>query len=517
MSLTPNEVAAILPLAVPAAVACLIPIASLDRDQSAHKWIRATVFGMALLSLIYSFWYTAGLWASGMQPAYSSISMDRLAQFAAIFVQVSVMYAVLQLWDHLHHEGWVKAEVLALLLFSATGMILFCATGNLVTLFLALELFSVPLYALTAYVRARGKAMEGGVKYFLTGAVASSCFLMGIVLLYGVTGTFELAEIASILANDGSGIDPIALLGAALLLLGFAFKVSAVPFHQWTPDAYEAAPHPIAGFMSVATKGVALIALIRVFAAFMAQNSAIGDRMQGAVTIMAVLTLALGNLTALKQTNFKRMLAYSSISHAGYLMLGLVAGTLESYQAMLFYLCSYLLMNLGAFGLLSAFGLVGDGTKISDLRGMGWKRPGLGVAATICFLSLMGIPPTAGFFGKYLLFKELILQGHVALAIIAILASLVSIGYYLKPIMAMYMEPARDDSAPAPAPMAGATVLVSGLFIVVLGLMPDRLLEGFAAPPIREGIAGMERLDSAPAPEAAEAADVPRAIETQHE
>jgi len=509
MSLTPNETAAILPLAVPAVAACLIPIASLDRDQSSRKWIRAVFFCIALLSLGYSFWYTASLWASGMQPFYSGVSMDRLAQFAAIFVQVSAMYAVLQLWDHLHHEGWVKGEILSLLLFSVTGMILFCATSNLVILFLALELFSIPLYALTAFVRARGQAMEGGVKYFLTGAVASSCFLMGVVLLYGMTGTFDAQEIALVLTTNG--LDPIVLLGAALLLMGFVFKVSAVPFHQWTPDAYEAAPHPIAGFMSVATKGVALIALIRVFAAFMGQSLPLGGKMQSAFAILAVLTLALGNLTALKQTNFKRMLAYSSISHAGYLLLGFVAGTLESYQAMLFYLCSYLLMNLGAFGLLSAFGLVGDNTKISDLRGLGWKRPGLGIAATICFLSLMGIPPTAGFFGKYLLFKELIFQGHVTLAIIAILASLVSIGYYLKPIVAMYMEPAADDSAPAPAPVAGATVLVSALFVVVLGFMPGRLLDGFAAPAIKEGIAGLERVEAQPPAETAEATetDVP--------
>jgi NADH-quinone oxidoreductase subunit N len=230
--------------------------------------------------------------------------------------------------------------------------------------------------------------------------------------------------------------------------------------------------------------------------------------MQDAAAIAAVLTLALGNLAALKQTNLKRMLAYSSISHAGYLLLGFVAGTLESYQAMLFYLCSYLLMNLGAFGLLSAFGLVGDNTKIASLRGLGWKRPALGVAATICFLSLMGIPPTAGFFGKYLLFKELIAQGHVTLAIIAILASLVSIGYYLKPIMAMYMEPSQDDAKPAPAPLAGATVLVSGLFILLLGIMPGRLLDGLAAPSIKEGIAGMERVGAMPGMES-ETIEVP--------
>jgi NADH-quinone oxidoreductase subunit N len=389
----------------------------------------------------------------------------------------------LQLWDYLHQEGWVKGEILALLLFSAVGMILFAATSNLILMFLALELFSIPLYALTAAVRARASALEGGVKYFFTCSVASSCFLMGIVLLYGMTGSLDIGEIGSIVAKGDP--DPLVYLGVALLLIGFIFKVSAVPFHQWTPDAYEAAPHPIAGFMSVATKGAAIIVLIRVFAAPLAQSLDIGDRMQAAFAVLAVLTLVIGNLTALSQTNYKRMLAYSSISHAGYLLLGLVAGTGEAHQAMVFYLCSYLLMNMGAFGVLTAFGLLGNNTQIRNLRGLGWKRPALGIAITICFLSLAGIPPTAGFFGKYLLFKELVLQGHVALAIVGVLASLVSVGYYLKPIVAMYMDPLPEDSGPVEAPMAGATILVSGALIILLGLIPGSLLDGLAKPSIQ--------------------------------
>ncbi|MCL1908499.1 MAG: NADH-quinone oxidoreductase subunit N [Holophagaceae bacterium] len=489
MSLTYVEIATILPLAIPAVAACLIPMASLDRDQNSQKWIRSAIFSIALIALGASFWYTVRLWESGLQPSYGHLSLDRLAQFAAIFVQISAAYTVMQLWDHLHQEGWVKVEILALLLFSAVGMILFASTTNLVLLFVALELFSIPLYALTAAIRARAKGLEGGVKYFLTGAVASSCFLMGIVLLYGLSGSFDLVQIGYVLSAGPP--DSLALLGIALLLIGFVFKVSAVPFHQWTPDAYEAAPHPISGFMSVATKGIALIVLIRIFASPVTQSVELGDRMQTAIAVLAVATLIVGNLAALAQTNYKRMLAYSSISHAGYLLLGLVAGTGEAFQAILFYLCSYLLMNLGAFGALTAFGLVGDNAQFRNFRGMGWKRPGLGIAISICFLSLAGIPPTAGFIGKYLLFKELILQGHVYLAIIGVLASLVSVGYYLKPIIAMYMEPSSDESERADtqiAPMAGATVLVSGLLIILLGLLPGSLLDGFSRPSIQAGL-----------------------------
>lgn len=496
MNISHIELTAILPLAIPAVAACLIPIATLDRDQNIQKWIRSVIFGIALIALGASFFYTVRLWETGIQPAYGHFSLDRLAQFAVIFVLIAAIYTVLQLWDHLHHEGWVKGESLSLLLFSVVGMMIFASTSNLVLLFLALELFSIPLYALTAIVRARARALEGGVKYFLTGAVASSCFLMGIVLLYGMTGSFDLRQIGFELSSGSP--DPLAMLGVALLMVGFVFKVSAAPFHQWTPDAYEAAPHPISGFMSVATKGIVLIVLIRIFSAPFMLNANLGSRMQTAMAVLAVATLVIGNLTALAQTNYKRMLAYSSISHAGYLLLGFVAGTGEAFQAMLFYLCSYLLMNLGAFGVLSAFGFLGDNTQLRNFRGMGWKRPGLGIAVTICFLSLAGIPPTAGFFGKYLLFKELIFQGHVTLAIVGILASLVSVGYYLKPIVAMYMEPPVDESEPIVAPIAGATVLVSGALIILLGLFPGALLDGLARPSIQEGLVSIMDLKDEP-------------------
>jgi NADH-quinone oxidoreductase subunit N len=473
-----------MPLLFPALGACLLPIAALDRDQSAAKWIRAAMFFIALFAVGASFYYLTTLWSTGAQPTFGPLRMDRLAQFTGIFVMVAAAMAILQLWDHLHHEGWVKGETLSLLLFSATGMVLFASTTNLLLLFLSLELLSLPLYALTATVRTRAQSIEGGLKYFLTGAVAASCFLMGSVLLYGFTGSFDTAVIGAVLRTHP---EPLALLGAALLLLGFLFKVSAVPFHQWTPDAYEAAPHPIAGFMSVATKGAALIALMRIFpGALAASGSALGPKVQGAIAILAAATLILGNLSALAQTNVKRMLAYSSISHAGYLLLGLVAGTPQAYGGMLFYLAVYLAMNMGAFGLLTAYGLVGDRTQYDDLRGLGWKRPGISIAVAICMLSLAGIPPTAGFYGKYMIFKELIGQGHVSLAILGVLASLVSVYYYLRVLVSLFLEnPSvgqERDAAERPAfsaPLAGATVLVCGFLVILCGFIQPYLMNGF--------------------------------------
>jgi NADH-quinone oxidoreductase subunit N len=378
----------------------------------------------------------------------------------------------------------VKGETLSLLLFSVVGMVLFASSTNLILLFLGLELLSLPLYALTATVRMRAKALEGGMKYFITGAVAASCFLMGSVLLYGVTGSLDIAAIGQVLGARTP--DPIALVGGALLLGGFLFKISAVPFHQWTPDVYEAAPHPISGFMSVATKGVAVLALMRVLGAGLPAPGSF--RIQGALAAVAILTLLLGNLAALAQNNIKRMLAYSSISHAGYILLGFVAGTRDAYSGILFYLVAYLVMNMGAFGLLTCLGLVGDKTTFQDVRGQGWKRPDLAIAATLCLLSLAGIPPMAGFYGKYMIFKELILQGHVSMAVVGVLASLVSVYYYLRLPVALFLEKPTEkaerealERPPVHAPFAGAALLVCGFLILVMGFFPGTLYRTFAS------------------------------------
>jgi len=490
--LNASELAVILPLAIPAAAACLLPIASLDRDQETVKWIRGSMFVIALFALTGSFLYITRLWGTHLQPSYGQLHLDFLAQFAAIFVLVTASMAVLQLWDHLHQEGWVKGETLSLLMFSVTGMLIFASTSNLILLFLGLELLSLPLYALTATLRQRSESLEGGMKYFLTGAVASACFLMGSVLLYGATGSLEIAAIGRQLTAHP---DPIALAGAALLTAGFLFKISGVPFHQWTPDAYEASPHPIAGFMSVATKGVAFIVLLRVFPAGLSANPELAIKLKAALAIVAALTLIVGNLTALAQNSVKRMLAYSSISHAGYLLLGLVAGTRDAYTGMLFYLIAYMAMNMGAFGLLTAFGLVGDRCGFEHLRGLGWKRPGLGIAVTLCMFSLAGIPPTGGFFGKYMIFKELIQTGHVGLAVLGVLASLVSVYFYLRVVIALFLEKpseaAEREAAERPAvvaPYAGATVLVCGFLALAIGFAQTLLVDGFALRAIQDSL-----------------------------
>ncbi len=493
MKLSASEIAALLPVLMPAIGACLLPIASLDKDQATTKWIRGAMFGVAGLALAGSFLYLTRLWSAGLQPSFGPLHMDRLGQFAGIFVVITALMTVMQLWDHLHQEGWVKGETLSMLLFSVTGMLLFASTTNLLLIFLGLELLSLPLYALTATLRFRLQAPEGAMKYFLTGAVASACFLMGSVLLYGLSGSMDLKEMNRVLIEQP---DPLALLGAALLLVGFLFKTSAVPFHQWTPDAYEAAPHPIAGFMSVATKGVAIITLIRIFpGALGVGGDVLGAKLRMALAFLAVLTLVLANLSALVQVDLKRLLAYSSISHAGYLLLGFVAGTPMAYTGILFYLMAYLAMNMGAFGLLTALGMVGERTRLEDLRGMGWKRPGIGVATALCLMSLAGIPPTGGFYGKFMIFKELIQQGHVGLAVLGVAASLVSVYYYLRILTTLFADSpkasAERDAAERPAveaPYAGASVLVCGVISLIVGLLPGLMVDGFVGVVIRDAM-----------------------------
>ena len=485
-----QDYGAIWPLLFPAVAACFIPLAALDKDHDTSKPIRAFAYLVALAALCGSFYYLADLWATGTQPIFEALRMDRLAQFAGMFITIAAALTVMQSWDHFHQEGWVKPETIALVLFSVTGMMLFTATSNLLIMFLGLELLSLPLYALVATVRTRAEAPEGAMKYFITGAVASSCFLMGTVLLYGITGTLNLSEA---MAMKG-GMDPLFLAGVALLLLGFLFKISAVPFHQWTPDAYQASPHPIAGFMSVATKGAAIIALMRAFPGALSFGAA-GPKAQHVFAILAVLTLVVGNLTAIVQTDAKRMLAYSSISHAGYLLLGFVAGTPAAMTGVLFYLLVYMAMNMGAFGLFSALGLVGDDTRYDALRGLGWKRPVAGLCAIIFMLSLAGIPPFGGFFGKYFIFKELVATGHVSLAVLGVVASLVSLYYYLRLLVALFLqaptealERRRAEQPLAPSTMAGASLLVAAFIVVMAGFAQGLLVQGFAAKAIGDGL-----------------------------
>ncbi len=362
--------------------------------------------------------------------------------FTLLFCSIGVL-AVLLSWDYVRRTHINQTEYYALLLSATLGMVIMAASNSLITIFLALELMSLALYVMVGFRRTQLESNEAALKYFLLGAFASGFLLYGIALIYGATGTTELQKIAATIVASPMLDNPLLLIGALLVFTGFAFKVALVPFHMWTPDAYEGAPTSVTAFMSVGAKAAGFAALLRVLL------RAFGDVQADwsvLLSVIAVLTMTVGNVSALLQSNVKRMLAYSSIAHAGYVLVAVIAGGTEGASAALFYLAVYAAMNLGAFGVLT---LLGRGREervlVSDFAGLGFRHPLLGFAMAFFMLSLGGIPPTAGFMGKVYVFGTALHAGLVPLVVIGVLNSVVSVFYYLRVTVAMYMEDPQGE------------------------------------------------------------------------
>ncbi|HTR97784.1 MAG TPA: NADH-quinone oxidoreductase subunit N [Candidatus Acidoferrales bacterium] len=380
--------------------------------------------------------------------------------FTLLFCAIGIL-SVLASWDYVKRTRINQAEYYALLLSSVLGMIVMAASNDLVTIFLGLELMSLSLYVMVGFRRTRLDSNEAALKYFLLGAFASGFLLYGIALLYGATGTTQLGRMGAFLAYSPLLQNPLLLVGALLVFSGFAFKVAAVPFHMWTPDAYEGAPTSVTGFMSAGAKAAGFAALLRV-----------GLRALGPVqadwtpllAVIAFLTMTVGNLTALLQNNLKRMLAYSSIAHAGYVLVAVAAGGPEGAAAAVFYLAVYSFMNLGAFTVLT---MLGEGRDervlVSDLAGLGFRQPLLGIAMTVFMISLGGIPPTAGFMGKILVFGAALQKPELGWLVIAgVLNSVVSVFYYLRVTVALYMrEPEGEPVHVSWGPAAALAILLA--------------------------------------------------------
>jgi NADH-quinone oxidoreductase subunit N len=371
--------------------------------------------------------------------------------------------AVLLSWDYVKRTRINHAEYYALLLCATLGMILMAAANDLITVFLGLELMSLALYVLVGFRRNRLESNEAALKYFLLGAFASGFFLYGIALLYGATGTTSLSRMAEFLAGSPLRADPLLLAGGLLLLIGFFFKVAAVPFHMWTPDAYEGAPTSVTAFMSVGAKAAAFAALLRFGLRALGGFPAEWVPVLGAV---AMITMTVGNITALLQNNLKRMLAYSSIAHAGYVLVAVAAGGAEGASAALFYLAVYSVMNLGAFGVLTVLGRgAQERVLMADVAGLGFRKPLIGLALATFMISLGGIPPTAGFMGKVTVFAVALKAGLLPLVIVGVLNSVVSVYYYLRVTVAMYMQEPQGEPTEVSwtAPAAVAIVLALAL------------------------------------------------------
>ena len=396
--------------------------------------------------------------------------------FLVEVVLLSTVLTLLASQGYLRRERLPTGEYAALILWCAVGLILLVRATELLTLFLALELLSFCLYSLAAYHRRIAMSTEAGIKYFLMGAFVSSFVLLGIALLYGEAGSTRLPRIAESLASGG-GSTVVVTLGFLLLVCGFAFKMSLVPFHAWAPDTYQGAPSPFVAFLSVAPKAASALVLVRLLATV--ASARVGEGWGDLVALLAVLSMVAGNLLALVQKDIKRMLAYSGIAHMGYLLIPLVNVGREALTPVLVYLLAYALMNAGAFAVVGLlYARPGEQHLLSELSGWGHRFPLLAACLTICMLSLAGIPPTLGFLGKYLVFLHAVQHGATWLALVGIAASLVGAVYYLRVVYVLYMKPQVQEPEGLLIDFWGRfAVIFAAAATLVLGVLPSGLLE----------------------------------------
>ncbi|MFZ5919351.1 MAG: NADH-quinone oxidoreductase subunit N [Chloroflexota bacterium] len=429
------------------------------------------VAGLLALFVLNLFWNPG----SGAPTLGGMLSNDSIAQ---VFKGLFLLAAALTL---LVSQGFMglgrQGEYVALVIVATAGMSLMASSADLIMLYVAMETTSIALFILAAYIRGNVRSIESGLKYFLFGAFASALMLYGMTLIYGLTGTTGLTGIAAAVAGMGDELI-LALVGITLLLVGFSFKVSAVPFHMWTPDVYEGAPTPITAFISVASKAAGFAVVLRVlFTAFGAGS--VQEEWVALVAAFSMVTMTLGNVVALWQTNIKRLLAYSSIAQAGYMLIGVASASELGVAAVLFYLMTYTLTNVAAFTVIIIFSRVSGSEEIAAYDGLSRRSPYLALAMLLALLSLGGIPPLGGFFGKLYLFSAAIEQGYIWLVVVGVLNSIVALFYYLGVVARpMYVNRSEDEAKPLPVPAPlMATLAVCILGIVVLGVFPTPFFE----------------------------------------
>jgi NADH-quinone oxidoreductase subunit N len=436
---------------------------------------RMPISGLGLVGLAGAGISTALLWG-GDQRGFGVVAADTFGLFFVMILVVIGVMTMLLSPRLVASDGLPEGEYYALTLFALAGMMLMATATDLLVIFLALEVMSLSVYVLSAIKRNSEAAVEGAFKYFILGGFSSAFFLYGIAFVYGLTQTTKLEAVGRLLAADAGTHPVLALVALGLLLVGFGFKVSAVPFHMWTPDAYEGAPTIVSGFMSTGVKAAAFAAFVRVMAtSFQPLQAAWHPVLWG----MAAVTMILGTVVGVAQANLKRMLAYSSIAHAGYLLVGLAAANDVGRGAILFYLLVYGVTNLAAFaviGLLATHDRAND--DLASVAGLSNRHPALAAVFAVLLLSLGGIPPTAGFVGKWYIFSAAVRSGDYPLAIIGVLTSVVSIFFYLRVIVMMYMaEPADVPNSPEPSRAATFTLAAAVVVTFYLGILPTQFLD----------------------------------------
>jgi NADH-quinone oxidoreductase subunit N len=464
-----------------APILCVIAagLASMLAEALRSKGERLPIAGLGVIGLAGSGVTALLLWNRGAE-GFDVVKADNFSLFVTLVLTVIGLLTMMYSPKIVERDDLPEGEYYALTLFALAGMMLMAMATDLVILFLALEVFSLAVYVLTGIRRDSAAGTEGAFKYFLLGSFSSAFFVYGIAFTYGLTGTTKLDRIATYLAAEGGAPSPLVLVALGLLIVSFAFKVSAVPFHMWTPDAYEGAPAIVAGFMSTAVKAAAFAGFVRVLVSGFGPLAA-----DWAVVLwwVSAATMIVGTVVAVVQTNLKRMLAYSSIAHAGYLLIGLVAANEAGRAALLFYLLAYAVANLGAFAVIALLATRERANDdIAEYTGLWHRQPAMATVLTVFLLSLGGMPPLAGFVGKWYVFSAAVRSGYYGLAIIGVLTSVVAIFFYLRIVMAMFMsEPAGGIE---PAPQSRVAVAALALSVVVtfyLGILPARVLDLAAA------------------------------------
>jgi NADH-quinone oxidoreductase subunit N len=458
---------------IPILIVVLAALSAMLAEAFRQPGERMPIAGLGLIGLLGAATASCFLWDTDAQ-SFGVVRADNFALFINIILCIIGVLTMVFSADVVEREGLPAGEYYALTLFAISGMMLMAAATDLLVIFLALEVLSLSVYVLTALRRTSAAGAEAGFKYFLLGAFSSAFFLYGIAFAFLIATSTRLDQVGTAMASSPS--PTFALLAVGLLAVGFAFKVSAVPFHMWTPDAYEGAPTIVTAFMSTGVKAAAFAAFVRVF---LSTLEPLQSQWMPVLSGIAALTMIVGTVVGVLQSNIKRMLAYSSIAHAGYLLLGLIAANSAGKAAVLFYLLAYAVANLGALGIVALLGTAErPHDQLRDFAGLWNTRPGLAGLMTVFLLSLGGFPPTAGFIAKWYIFAAAIQEGHYWLAIIGVLSSVISVFFYLRIVVMMYMT---EEAAPPQRPDVSLTAMAALGFAMLatfyLGVLPTRVID----------------------------------------
>ena len=460
---------------IPIVIVALSAIAAMLAEAIRRPGERMPIAGFGLIGAGGAALASYFLWDTNAE-SFGVIRADNFTLFINIILCIVGVLTMLFSNEVVEREEIPAGEYYALTLFALCGMMMMAAATDLLVIFVALEILSLSVYVLTGIRRHSAAGAEAAFKYFLLGAFSSAFFLYGVAFAFALSGSTRLDQIGVALSSQPSGAPtPHALLAVGLLAIGFAFKISAVPFHMWTPDAYEGAPTIVTAFMSTGVKAAAFAAFVRVF---LSPLEPLQAQWIPVLSAVAAATMIVGTVVGVVQTNVKRMLAYSAIAHAGYLLLGIIAANSTGKAAVLFYLLTYAVSNLGALGIVAVLGTAQhEHDQLRDFAGLWRSRPGLAGLMTVFLLSLGGFPPMAGFIGKWYIFSAAVQEGHYWLAIIGVLTSVVSVFFYLRIVVMMYMTEGSEIVRPPLPVTAVAGLALATLAVFYLGVLPTRILD----------------------------------------